>query len=78
MSPIHKAFQEFYDLDTGLDLYRIGEWFLGAFATGVAYQQETFSLAQTWFRPVFGLAYPPMVQISFPEVAVIFPIFYIE
>ena len=45
---------QFYDLDTELDLYRILSGFHGAFATGVACQQGTLTLPDTWFRPPSG------------------------
>ena len=39
--------------DTELDLHRIMSGFHGAFATGVASQQGTLTLPDTWFRPPF-------------------------
>ena len=45
----------------------------GAFATGVASQQGTLTLLDTWFRPPFwGLAYAPIVETSFIELAIYF------
>ena len=44
---------QFHDLYTELDLHRIMSGFLGAFATGVASQQGTLTLPDTWFRPPF-------------------------
>ena len=41
------------DLYTELDLHRIMSGFHGAFATGVASQQGTLTLPDTWFRPPF-------------------------
>ena len=43
----------FNDLYTELDLHRIMSGFHGAFATGVASQQGTLTLPDTWFRPPF-------------------------
>ena len=43
----------FIDLYTELDLHRIMSGFHGAFATGVASQQGTLTLPDTWFRPQF-------------------------
>ena len=40
-------------LYTELDLHRIMSGFHGAFATGVASQQGTLTLPDTWFRPPF-------------------------
>ena len=47
------TFHQFHDLDTKLDLHRIMSGFHGAFATGVASQQGTLTLPDTWFRPPF-------------------------
>ena len=44
--------------------------FHGAFATGVACQQGTLTLPDTWFRPPFwGLANAPIVETKFLELA---------
>ena len=40
-------------LITELDLHRIMSGFHGAYATGVASQQGTLTLPDTWFRPPF-------------------------
>ena len=50
--PTNQTFHQFHDLDTGLDL-PIMSRFHGAFATGVACQQGTLTLPDTWFRPSF-------------------------
>ena len=44
----------------------------------VAYHLGIFTLPDTWFRPFFGLAYAPIVETSFPELAVSFLDFYLE
>ena len=44
----------FHDLDTGFDLHWITSGFHGAFATGVASQQGSLTIPDTWFRPPFG------------------------
>ena len=60
----------FHDLDTELDLHLIMIGFHGSFATGVAYQQGTLTLPDTWFRPSFlGLACAPIVETRFLELA---------
>ena len=41
----------FHDLDTDVYPHRITSGFHGAFATGVACQQGTLTLPDTWFRP---------------------------
>ena len=51
--PTNQTFHQFHDLYTELDLYRIMSGFHGAFATGVASQQGTLTLPDTWFRPPF-------------------------
>ena len=51
--PTDQTFHQFHDLYTELDLHRIMSGFHGAFATGVASQQGTLTLLDTWFRPPF-------------------------
>ena len=51
--PTDLTFHQFHDLFTELDLHRIMSGFHGAFATGVASQQGTLTLPDTWFRPPF-------------------------
>ena len=51
--PTNQTFHRFHDLDTDFDLHRITSGFHGAFATGVACQQGTLTLPDTWFRPPF-------------------------
>ena len=51
--PTNQTFHQFHDLDTELDRHRIMSGFHGAFATGVASQQGTLTLPDTWFRPPF-------------------------
>ena len=75
-SPTNQTSNQFHDLDTELDLHWITSGFHGAFATSVACQQETLILPVTLFRPrppIFGgLAYTPIVETSFPKLAVSF------
>ena len=53
--------------------FRIMSGFHGAFATSVACQQGTLTLPNTWFRPPFlRLACAPIVETSFPKLAVSF------
>ena len=57
------TFHQFHYLDTELDLRRIMNGFHGAFATGVACQQGTLTLPDTWFRaPFLGLGCAPIVE----------------
>ena len=51
--PTDQTFHQFHDLYTELDLHRIMSGFHGAFAKGVASQQGTLTLPDTWFRPRF-------------------------
>ena len=51
--PTDQTFHQFHDLYTELYLHRIMSGFHGAFATGVASQQGTLTLPDTWFRPPF-------------------------
>ena len=51
--PTNQTFHQFHNLDTDFDLHRITSGFHGAFATGVACQQGTLTLPDTWFRPPF-------------------------
>ena len=51
--PTDQTFHQFQDLYTELDLHRFMSGFHGAFATGVASQQGTLTLPDTWFRPPF-------------------------
>ena len=53
--PTIQTFHQFHDLDTYFDLHRIMSGFHGAFATGVACQQGTFTPPDTWFRPLLGV-----------------------
>ena len=68
--PTNQTFHQFHDLDTDFDLHRITSGFHGAFATGVACQQGTLTLPDTWFRPpILGLANAPIVETKFLELA---------
>ena len=51
--PTNQTFHQFHDLNTDFDLHRIASGFNAAFATGVACQQGTLTLPDTWFRPPF-------------------------
>ena len=51
--PTDQTFHQFHDLYTELDLHRIMSGFHGAFVTGMASQQGTLTLPDTWFRPPF-------------------------
>ena len=69
-----KTFPNFITLIPSLTFTELRMVSRGEFATGVACQQEMLTLPDTWFRPFLGLAYAPMVETNFPELAV-FPDF---
>ena len=61
---------KYNDLYTDFDLHRIMSGFHVAFATGVACQQGTVTLQDTWLLPPFlGLACDPVVETRFLEFA---------
>ena len=71
----YQTFHQFPDLDIELDFQWITRGFHGAFtvcATGVACQQGTLTLPDTWFRPFLVIAYVPTIETSFLELAVSF------
>ena len=69
----NQTFHQFHDLRTNFDLHRIMSGFHGAFATGVACQQGTLTLPDTWFRPpILGLACAPIVETRFPRTCHVF------
>ena len=71
--PTDQTFHQFQDLDTKLELHRMTSGSHWSFATGVACQQRTLTLLDTWFRlPFWGLVYAPIVETSFSELAVSF------
>ena len=51
--PTNQTFHQFHNLAIDFDLHRIMRGFHGAFATGVACQQGTLALPDTWFCPPF-------------------------
>ena len=62
-----QTFHQFYDLETEVDLYRITSGFHGAFATGVACQQGTLTLPDTWFRSFLDLLMLQLLRPAFPS-----------
>ena len=55
----------FYAVDTEVDLNESRVVSMEHFATGLACQQGTLILPDTWFRLFYGLAYAPFVETSF-------------
>ena len=66
--PTDQTFHQFHDLYTELGLAPNYEWFpWRAFATGVASQQGTLTLPDTWFQShILGLANAPIVEDQIP------------
>ena len=48
-----QSFHQFHDINTELELHRIMSGFHWAFATGVACEQGTLTLPDSWFLPPF-------------------------
>ena len=71
-SQTDQTFHQFHDLDTELDLHWMPSIFHRTYTTGVTCHQGTLTLPDTWFRPFSGLAYAPIVETSFPKLAVSF------
>ena len=77
--PTDQTFQKFHDLYTELDLHRIMSGFHGAFATGVASQQGTLTLPDTWFRPPFwDLLMLQLLRPNSSNLPCLYPTFHIE
>ena len=70
--PTDQTRHQLHVLDTELDLHHITSGFLGALAKDVACQQENASYLDTWLCFLYGLAYDPIVETSFPELVVFF------
>ena len=77
--PTDQTFHQFHDLYTELDLHRIMSGFHGAFATGVASQQGTLTLPDTWFRPAFwDLLMLQLLRPNFSNLPCLCSTFHIE
>ena len=77
--PTNQTFNQFHDLDTELDLHRITSGFHGAFATGVACQQGTLTLPDTWFRPAFwDFLILKLLRPVFSNLSLLFSTFHLE
>ena len=72
---IYDPFSDFTSYWMNLTLLNVG--FHWASATGVACRQGTLTLPETLFRsPFLGLAYAPIIENSFPELAATFRLEY--
>ena len=67
--------QTFLNFHTELELHRITSGFYGAFATGVACQQGTLTLPDTWSRPPFLLQF---LRPDFTNFPCLYSTFHIE
>ena len=65
-----QTFHQFDDFGTKLDLHRIMSGYHGALATGMACQQGTLTLPDTWLRPTYSkLSCAPLVKTRFHTLA---------
>ena len=62
--PTDQTFHQFHNLDTEFDLHRITSGFHRTFATGVACQQGTRTLPDTWFRPLWLKLFRPLLRLA--------------
>ena len=70
---------QFHDLYTELDLHRIMSGFHGAFATGVAGQQGTLTLPDTWFRPpIWSLLMLQLLRPNSSNLPCLYSTFHLE
>ena len=77
--PTDQTFHQFHDLDTELDLHRIMSGFHGAFATGVASQQGTLTLPDTWFRPpIWDLLMLQLLRPNSSNLPCLYSTFHLE
>ena len=77
--PTDQTFHQFRDLYTELDLHRIMSGFHGSFATGVASQQGTLTLPDTWFRPPFwDLLMLQLLRPNFSNLPCLYSTFHLE
>ena len=66
--------QQFYDIDTKLDLCRITSSFHGILAC----QQGALTLPDTWFYPFWDLLMLQLLRPVFPNLPCLFSTFYLE
>ena len=77
--PTDQTFHQFHDLYTELDLHRIMSGFHGAFATGVASQQGTLTLPDTWFRPpIWDLLMLQLLRPNSSNLPCLYSTFHLE
>ena len=77
--PTDQTFHQFHDLYTELDLHRSMSGFHGAFATGVASQQGTLTLPDTWFRsPFWDLLMLQLLRPNSSNLPCLYSTFHLE
>ena len=76
--PTDQIFHQFHDIYTELDLHRITSGFHGAFATGVACQQGTITLPNTFFPTCWDLLMLQLLRPGFSNLLWLFSTFHIE
>ena len=77
--PTNQTVHQFHDLDTDFDLHRITSGFHGAFATGVACQQGTLTLPDTWFRnPFWDLLMLQLLRPNSSNLPCLYSTFHLE
>ena len=77
--PTDQTFHQFHDLYTELDLHRIMSGFHGAFAMGVASQQGTLTLPDTWFRPpIWDLLMLQLLRPNSSNLPCLYSTFHLE
>ena len=77
--PTDQTSHQFHDLYTELDLHRIMSGFHGAFATGVASQQGTLTLPDTWFRPpIWDLLMLQLLRPNSSNLPCLYSTFHLE
>ena len=77
--PTDQTSHQFHDLYTEPDLHRIMSGFHGAFATGVASQQGTLTLPDTWFRPrIWDLLVLQLLRPNSSNLPCLYSTFHLE
>ena len=76
---IYQTLHQLHDLYNELDLHRITSGFYRAFVTGVAYQQGTLTLPDTWFRPpIWDLLMLQLLRPEFTNLSCLYSTFHFE
>ena len=77
--PTNQTFHQFHDIDYRAWPSPIMSGFHGAFATGVACQQRTLTLPDTWFRPpLWDLLVLQLLRPDSANLPCLYPTFHLE